>query len=111
MRFLLVFLVIILAGSFEIQAQRVDPCKIFGSFFKVDHPGRADIIVYEEDSEYFAQLRVFTEDNRLYADETGVWFFTDQIGFADYRVFFTKKRSQADFTIHFVNSLSRAGCK
>lgn len=109
MRLLFTSLFIFVACNLAV-AQRVDPCKIFGSFYKVDNPGRADVIVFEEESEYFAQLRIFEEENSLYADEPGVWFFSENIGLARYRVFFTKRRSQADFTVHFVDRLAKAGC-
>ena len=105
------FLLLFMLLPLSVLAQRVDPCKLFGTFYKVNQPGMADLVVYEEDSEYFAQLRIFEEENKLYADAAGLWFFEEKPEFANYRVYFTKRRSQADVTVFFVNSLSKAGCK
>ena len=93
------------------NAQEKPYCKLQGSIFETPTKQGADFWVYEEESEAFADMLVFEEENKLYADEPGVWYFVDNIGLADFRVFFTKERSEADFIIYYTDSSTFAGCK
>ena len=93
------------------NAQDKPWCQLHGSIFETPTKQGADFWVYEEESDAFADMLIFEEENKLYADEPGVWFFVDNIGLADIRVFFTKEKSEADFTIFFTDSTTFAGCK
>lgn len=87
-------------------------CKLFGSvYIEENNPDRADFLVYEEESEAFADIMVFYDiDNRLFANKPGLWHITDKRGFADFSVYFVKKRNQADFSVYFTDVESFAGC-
>lgn len=109
--FISFLLVSLLFKTQEGYGQRVKPCDIYGVAFEVDHPSKADFIVYEEESEAFADLVVFEEDNQLYADRKGIWFFTKTPSLAHFFVFFTDQRSKADFSVYFTETESFAGCR
>jgi hypothetical protein len=67
--------------------------------------------VYLEPDEAFADVLVFKESNKLFADKTGFWYFTMARDFADYALFVTDKRNLADFSIHYTDVRSYAGCR
>lgn len=86
-------------------------CEVFGTFYEVKYPEQANLLVYEETSEAFADLQVFETDSKLYATQSGMWYFEDKIEFADYRVYFVDKPAHADFTVYFTRFESFAGCR
>lgn len=91
-----------------------DPCKIFGSvYLETDPRRRANCfgVVYVEPEEAFANLLVFKESNKLFADKAGLWAEAPNREFADYVLFVTPDRGQADFAIHYTTVRSFAGCK
>ena len=91
-----------------------DPCKIFGSvYLETDPRRRANCfgVVYVEPEEAFANLLVFKESNKLFADKAGLWAEAPNREFADYVLFVTTERGQADFAIHYTTVRSFAGCK
>ena len=85
-------------------------CRLFGSFFEVDDPMEADYMVYLEASETFADLIVYEQSNRLYADKEGMWYFEKKSNNARYRVFFTDKKKEAHFSVYLTRFESFAGC-
>ncbi|TPG62274.1 hypothetical protein [Hymenobacter nivis] len=92
----------------------IDPCKVFGSIYlETDPRRRAGCfgIVYVEPDQAFADLLVFKEDNKLFADKAGLWAEAPNREFADYVLFVTPTRGLADFTIHYTPARSFAGCK
>lgn len=92
-------------------AQSFDYCKLQGSIYVEEkYPADAHFIVYLEKSEAFADLLVFKEENSLFADRAGLWFFTENRDFADFRVYFTRERKKADFSIYYTDIPSFAGC-
>ncbi len=101
----------LLALSYIANSQDQPYCNLRGSVYETPTKQGADFWVYEEESEAFADMLVFEEENKLYADEPGVWFFVDNIGLADFRIFFTKEKSEADFIVYFIDSTTFAGCK
>ena len=90
--------------------RQTDPCNVFGVVYLEPVKKRADYIVYEEKTEAFADLRVFREENKLLADDAGLWHFTDQRAFADFTVYIQNEPSNADFTIFYTDVISYAGC-
>lgn len=94
----------------NLAKRQADPCSIFGVVYLEPVKKRADYIVYEEKTEAFADLRVFREENRLLADDTGLWYFTDKRDFADFTIFVQNQPSNADFTIYYTDVISYAGC-
>ncbi|HEX8329970.1 MAG TPA: hypothetical protein VF629_20705 [Hymenobacter sp.] len=92
----------------------LEPCKIFGSVYLETDPSRRSYCfgtVYIEPEEAFANLIVFKEDNKLFADRAGLWADAPARDFADYVLFVTTDRSRADFAIHYTKVRSFAGCK
>lgn len=110
----LVFIFIAFA-SFKVYSQiapgRIEPCKIFGKIFIVTDKRQADYKIYEEETEAFAQLVVFKQENRFYADKQGQWFFTKDKTEADFWVYFVDSKGLSDFTIAYTQTESFAGCK
>ena len=92
----------------------LEPCKIFGSVYLETDPGRRAYCfgtVYVEPEEAFADLIVFKENNKLFADKAGLWADAPARDFADYVLLVTTDRSRADFAIHYTTVRSFAGCK
>lgn len=95
----------------ELFAQDNAYCKLHGSVYVTPTKRGSDFWVYVEESEAFADMLVFEEENKLYADEPGVWYFVDSFGLADFSVFITEDKSEADFSIYYTDSPTFAGCK
>lgn len=92
----------------------IDPCKTYGSVYLETDPARRGGcfgIVYVEPDPAFADLLVFKESNKLFADKAGLWAEAPNRDFADYVLFVTPTRGLADFTIHYTTVRSFAGCK
>jgi len=95
-------------------AGSVEPCKIYGSVYLENDPSRRNscfAVVYIEPEEAFADLLVYNENNKLFADKAGLWCPADNREFADYSLYVTTDRSRADFAIHYTKVRSFAGCK
>ena len=95
-------------------AASIEPCRIYGSVYLETNPARRSYCfgtVYVEPEEAFARLLVFKEDNKLFADKTGLWHEAPARDFADYVLFVTPDRNRADFSIHYTKVRSFAGCR
>lgn len=88
-----------------------DPCAIFGSVYVTKNRNEANYLIFEEQNEYLSNVRVFKEDNALYADVAGKWYFTDKKGFADFFIYFVPDKATADFSVYFTENEFRAGCR
>lgn len=91
-----------------------DICRIYGSVYLEYDPkykNTAAYTVYLGDEEAFANMVVFRESNKLFADATGVWHITKSKAFADHVLYVTDNRNFADFTVHFTNVRSYAACR
>ena len=89
-------------------------CSIYGSVFLTSDPKykrMARYIVYLEPDEAFANLVVFKEENKLFADKPGLWYPAPAHDFADHILFVTTNRAFADFSVFYTKSRSFAGCK
>ncbi len=103
-----------LSGRPAARFGSVDPCKVYGSIYLETDPTRRSGcfgIVYVEPDQAFADLLVFKEANKLFADKAGLWAEAPNREFADYVLFVTPTRGLADFTIHYTPARSFAGCK
>ena len=92
----------------------LEPCKIYGSVYLEIDPARRSYCfgtVYVEPEEAFADLLIFKETNKLFADKAGLWADAPARDFADYVLFVTPDRAKADFSIHYTKVRSFAGCK
>ena len=95
-------------------AGSLEPCKIFGQVYLETDPSRRSYCygtVYVEPEEAFADVVIFKEDNKLFADKAGLWADAPARDFADYVLLVTTDRSRADFAIHYTKVRSFAGCK
>lgn len=102
------------APSRQPVAGPLEPCRIYGSVYLETDPARRSYClgtVYVEPEEAFADLLVFKESNKLFADKAGLWADAPARDFADYVFLVTTDRSRADFTIHYTKVRSFAGCK
>ena len=109
--FLLVFF-IFKYGTLDDSARpaKQSYCDLKGSVYIVDDPRKANYKVYEEDSEAFADMLVFETDNSLYADKPGLWYFVNNIGFADFTIYLVSSKNNADFSVYYTSYESMAGC-
>lgn len=92
----------------------VEFCQIYGAVYLERDPSRrayCAFIAYEEPDESFADLNVFKEENKLFADQQGLWYISPTRDFADYVVFVTPTRAFADFSIHYTTARTFAGCR
>ncbi|RYU83861.1 hypothetical protein EWM57_02325 [Hymenobacter persicinus] len=92
----------------------IEPCRIYGSVFLETNPSRRGFCfatVYLEPEEAFADVMVYREDNKLFADKAGFWYLATGPNFADYVLFVTENRALADFSIHYTTVRSYAGCR
>jgi hypothetical protein len=91
-----------------------DICRIYGSVYLERDPkynNTASHTVYLGDEEAFATMVVYRENNKLFADATGVWYITNKKAFADHVLYVTDNRNFADFTVHFTSVRSYAACR
>ena len=94
----------------DAAAQGFEVCQLYGVVHITDDPNQANFRVYVEDSEAFADLVVFREENRLMADRPGIWYVTETPAFASFSIFIEKNRGLADFAIFYTDIQSFAGC-
>lgn len=108
--FILILIYLNVGGSVQVNPQPLDICDLKGTVYIEEVPERANFFLYEEESEAFADFLIYETDNALFATEPGVWYFTDQRGFADFTVYFVDTKGHADFTVYFTSFESFAGC-
>lgn len=87
-----------------------DPCTLSGTVYVEKSPSYAQYRVYVHDSEAFADLIVCKQENKLFADQPGLWHFTDQRQLADFSIYLEKSENMADFSIAYTDTESFAGC-
>ena len=95
-------------------ALKTDFCRIYGSVYLERDPRKqagTQFTIYEEPEEAFANLVVYKEDNKLFADSPGLWYITANRDFDDFVVFVSPNRNMADFGVYFTQTRSFAGCK
>lgn len=91
-----------------------DYCKIYGSVYLEKDPkykNTASHSVFIEKEEAFANLIVFKEKNKLFADGTAIWYITPNKAFADHVLFVTDNRNLANFSVYFTEVRSFAACR
>jgi len=110
MKSLLILTISILLFSGSVSAQKAW-CEIKGSVFVTDNPRLANWMVFQEEEDSFAQMMVFKEINRLFADKGGRWHFVNNPGLADHIIYYVTNRSMADFSVYFTDVPTFAGCR
>ena len=111
--FILSALLALLPGR-PAPAGGIEFCKIYGSVYLETDPrlrSSCFATVYIEPEEAFADVLVFQENNKLFADKAGLWYPAENRAFADYSLFVTTDRNLAEFSIHYTKVRSFAGCK
>lgn len=93
------------------QARKDQVCSIKGAIFFTTLRQQADFTVFVEETVDFADMQVFREKQRLFADKPGLWHIVDHPHLADYILFQERNRSAADFSIAYTDTQSFAGCK
>ena len=111
--FLLTALLVLLPAA-PAPAGGIEPCKIYGSIYLETDPrlrNNCFATVYIEPEEAYADVLIYQENNKLFADKAGLWYPADNRQFADYNLFVTPDRNLAEFSIHYTKVRSFAGCK
>jgi len=89
-------------------------CQVYGAVYLERNPlykNTASHVVYLGEEEAFADMVVYRESNKLFADAPAVWFVTPNKAFADHVLYVTEQRHQADFTVFFTDVRSFATCR
>ncbi|WP_439880441.1 DUF6150 family protein [Pontibacter sp. MBLB2868] len=115
----LAFLPLLPAGStisapVSAPAASRDYCKIYGSVYLERDPkykNTASYTVFLNEEEAFANMVVYRENNKLFADGTAIWYLTPSKAFADHVLYVTENRNFADFTVHYTDVRSFATCR
>ena len=97
-------------GCYAQNNRNVDPCKIWGAVYVEKNRNDASYRVYLEESDAFANLVVYKQANKLYADKPGFWYFTTVRDFADFSIYIETNKALADFTLYYTATESFAGC-
>jgi hypothetical protein len=90
-----------------------DYCKIYGSVYLERDPrykNTASHTVFLDEEEVYANMIVYRENNKLFADGTAIWYITPTKAFADHILFVTDNRNFADFSVHYTTVRSYATC-
>ncbi|WP_026463336.1 hypothetical protein [Adhaeribacter aquaticus] len=89
-------------------------CRLFGSVYLTSDPRHKNLaryVIYLEPESAFADMQVFKENNKLFADAPGLWHIASNRDFADHIFFVTTNRALADFSIHFTKVRTFSGCR
>ena len=109
----LIILISVFTVSFS-SSKRVmidDHCEVFGIIYFEKSKYNADAFVFFEEDETLANLLVFKEDNRLFADEEGIWYITDNPAIATYRLYVCEEKRFADFSVNYIDDRAFVGCQ
>jgi hypothetical protein len=101
------------AASDQIAISR-NFCKIYGAVYLERDPkykSTASYTVFLGEEEAFANMVVYRENNKLFADGTAIWYITPKKAFADHIIYVTENRNFADFTVHYTDVRSFATCR
>lgn len=101
------------APTGEVSVDR-DYCDIYGAVYLERDPrykNTASKIVFLNEEEAFANMVVYRENNKLFADGTAIWYITPNKAFANHILYVTDQRYQADFTVYFTDVRSSATCR
>ena len=109
-RIILIIFLLITGNSPSVFSGQVEFCKLFGAVYVAKSPRDADFRVFKEESEAFCDIKIFEVESRVYADQEGLWYFTDKKEFADFSVYFEAKKGLAEFSVYFIDVESFAGC-
>jgi hypothetical protein len=111
-KFLIIYLIAATAQHILPFTWRFDRCNAFGSIYFTKNKNEAHFIIYIEESEAMADLKVFKTDSPLAATQAGLWHVTDIKPAATYIVYIeTERKSMADFTVAYTTNEAFATCQ
>lgn len=91
-----------------------DYCHVYGAVYLERDPrykNTASAIVFLNEEEAFANMVVYRENNKLFADGPGIWYITPHKAFANHILYVTDQRNLADFTVFYTDVRSSATCR
>ena len=97
----------------EIRAAK-NYCHVYGAVYLERDPrykNTASAIVFLNEEEAFANMVVYRENNKLFADGPGIWYITPHKAFANHILYVTDQRNLADFTVFYTDVRSSATCR
>ena len=104
-------LVTLLIPMMDSGATKPNPyCDVYGVMHEVQDRRKADFLVFEQPTENFADILVYDQDSKLYANAPGHWHFVSKPHLARYKLYFTKNQDEAHFSVFFTEYESFAGC-
>ena len=87
-------------------------CNVYGNIYiETENRNRADFTIYINKEDSFSDLKVMLQENQLYADKPGLWYFVKERELADYIVFIEKDKGRARHTIFYTDNEINAGCR
>jgi hypothetical protein len=87
-------------------------CDAYGSIYiETENRNRADFTVFVSKENSFPDLKVYLEENKLYADKVGHWYFVKDRELADYVIFIEKDKGRARYSVFYTDIESEAGCQ
>ncbi|WP_237587075.1 hypothetical protein [Pontibacter russatus] len=91
-----------------------DYCHVYGAVYLERDPrykNTASAIVFLNEEEAFANMVVYRENNKLFADAPAIWYITPHKAFANHILYVTDQRNLADFTVFYTDVRSSAICR
>lgn len=85
-------------------------CRIYGAIYIETQKSMAHFSVFVSEYEEDADLLTFKQDNRLFADQVGLWHIVSDRSFADYTIYLESDEAYADFSVYYVDDEAMAGC-
>ena len=104
------FFVLLFVSSLSFSQERAY-CAIQGNVFITNNKAMAHFSFYEDETEGFADMLVFWEDSRVFADQPGLWHLVEAPGLADFILYREFEPGYADFKVFFTDTQSFAGCQ
>ena len=87
-------------------------CNVYGSIYvETENRNQAHYSIYIEKEDSFNDLKVFVQENQLYADKPGNWYFVKERELADHVIFLEKDKGRARYTIFMTDNEVDAGCR
>jgi hypothetical protein len=94
------------------KKDEISICDAYGSIYiETDNRNKADFTVYLSKENSFPDLKVYLEENQLYADKAGHWYFVKDREMADYVIFIEKDKGRARYSVFYTDIESQAGCQ
>lgn len=110
-KILLLVATLLTITSTKIKTTKNNYCDIYGVIYFEKNRYAAQASIFIEEDETRANLLVFKEDNKLFADQEGLWYITENPSIAHYRLYKTNERRDADITIAFIEERAFVGCQ